>query len=242
MHLILTGATGLVGSAVLQNMLTMESVTKISILSRRPVPMIQGHEDKAQVIIHKDFETYPPELLGQLKDAQGCVWAQGISAMKVSKPDYIKITIDYPLAAATAFCTLHPTTPFTFVYVSGEGATTSPGMLTSFFGKIKGQAESALLALNATHPNLRPYSVRPGGVDPGEHTEIQGFASPQPMWQKPVLVGVKALYPSLHAPSRELGKVLTELALSKGEALEGRGVEGEGRIVNNVGWRRMVGL
>ncbi|KAF2804295.1 nucleoside-diphosphate-sugar epimerase [Mytilinidion resinicola] len=242
MHLILTGATGLVGSAVLQNMLTMESVTKISILSRRPVPMIAGHEDKAKVIIHKDFESYPPELLDQLKDAHGCVWAQGISAMKVSKPEYIKITIDYPLAAATAFSTLHPTTPFTFVYVSGEGATTAPGMLTSFFGKIKGQAETTLLALNASNPNFRPYSVRPGGVDPRAHTEILEFAAPYAAWQKPVWTGIKALYPSLHAPSRELGRVLTELAASKGEALGGKGVEGEGRIVNNVGWRRMAGL
>lgn len=86
MHLILTGATGLVGSGVLQTMLTMESVTKISILSRRPVPMVEGYEDKAKVYIHTDYSTYPPSLLEELKDAHGCVWAQGNSAMKVSKP------------------------------------------------------------------------------------------------------------------------------------------------------------
>lgn len=84
MHLILTGATGLVGSGVLHYMLTSPAVTKVSILSRRPVPLAEGHA-KASVIIHKDYENYPSELMQQLKDVDGCVWAQGISQMKVGK-------------------------------------------------------------------------------------------------------------------------------------------------------------
>lgn len=85
MHLILTGATGLVGAGVLHQMLSMEGISKISILSRRPVAMATGHEDKAHVIIHKDFKAYDAALLEQLRDANGVVWAQGISATKVSK-------------------------------------------------------------------------------------------------------------------------------------------------------------
>jgi malate/lactate dehydrogenase len=84
MHLILTGATGLVGASVLHNMLAQESITHISILSRRPVAMAEGHE-KAKVILHKDYKTYDKALLDELKDAQGCVWAQGISQNAVSK-------------------------------------------------------------------------------------------------------------------------------------------------------------
>lgn len=84
MHLILTGATGLVGSAVLHHMITTPTVTAISILSRRPVPMAEGHS-KVQVIIHKDFTSYPSDVLEKLKGADGCVWAQGISQSKVSK-------------------------------------------------------------------------------------------------------------------------------------------------------------
>lgn len=84
MHLILTGATGLVGSGVLQHMLSTPSVSKVSILSRRPVPQAEGHE-KANVIIHKDFNTYSSEVLSQLKGAEGCVWAQGISVTQVTK-------------------------------------------------------------------------------------------------------------------------------------------------------------
>jgi len=84
MHLILTGATGLVGAGVLHNMLNVPAVTKISILSRRPVPMAEGYP-KANVIIHKDFTNYPPELLSQLEGAEGCVWALGVSVNDVNK-------------------------------------------------------------------------------------------------------------------------------------------------------------
>jgi uncharacterized protein YbjT (DUF2867 family) len=84
MHLILTGATGLVGSAVLHHMIVTPSITTVSVLSRRPVPQAEGHK-KVKVIIHKDFNSYPSDVLAQLKDADGCVWAQGISATQVSK-------------------------------------------------------------------------------------------------------------------------------------------------------------
>jgi NAD dependent epimerase/dehydratase family enzyme len=84
-HLILTGATGLVGSGVLHQMLVHDGVSRISILSRRPVKMAEGHEDRVKVIIHEDFERYDAALLDQLKDAHGCVWALGVSQNAVTK-------------------------------------------------------------------------------------------------------------------------------------------------------------
>ena len=84
MHLILTGATGLVGTSALQAMLTKETVTQVSIISRRPVALAEGHE-KAKVFIQKDFSSIEPSVLEQLKGANGCVWALGISMNQVSK-------------------------------------------------------------------------------------------------------------------------------------------------------------
>jgi hypothetical protein len=75
------------------------------------------------VIQHDDFLSYSPELLERLKGAEGCVWAQGISVTQVDKKEYEKITVDFPLAAAKAFATL--SNRFKFVYVSGEGVSTS---------------------------------------------------------------------------------------------------------------------
>ena len=91
MHLILTGATGLVGSAVLHYMINTSSVTTVSILSRRPVPQADGHK-KVKVIIHKDFNAYPGEVLERLRGAEGCVWAQGISITKVNN-EYVYLLL-----------------------------------------------------------------------------------------------------------------------------------------------------
>ena len=78
MHLILTGATGLVGSAVLSAMINMTEVSKISILSRRPVKMAEVINDpRINVILHNDFTIYDAEVLAQLEGANGCVWALG---------------------------------------------------------------------------------------------------------------------------------------------------------------------
>lgn len=84
MHLILTGATGLVGTGVLHNMMTNTSITKVSVLSRRPVPQAEGNP-KVNVILHQDFSKYEQGLLDELKGAEGCVWALGISSTLVSK-------------------------------------------------------------------------------------------------------------------------------------------------------------
>jgi hypothetical protein len=71
-----------VGSACLQAMLTTKTVTAVTVLSRRPVPLAEGHE-KVQVILHKDFNNYPPEVLEKLAGAQGCIWALGVSQSSV---------------------------------------------------------------------------------------------------------------------------------------------------------------
>jgi len=85
MHLILTGATGLVGSAVLDAMIKTKDVTRISVLSRRPVKMAEAAKDpRVHVIQHSDFGTYPKSVLDELRGANGCVWALGISQTQVN--------------------------------------------------------------------------------------------------------------------------------------------------------------
>ena len=84
MHLILTGATGTCGSAVLRHCLADPAVTRLTIISRRPIPQAEG-QDKAKVLIHGDFAEYPQSVLDQLKGADGCVWALGTSSNGVKK-------------------------------------------------------------------------------------------------------------------------------------------------------------
>ena len=76
-----------------------------------------------------------------LAGADGVVWALGISQTEVNEEDYIKITKDYTLEAAKTFSGLSGN--FKFVYVSGEGATTTPGMFTPLFGRVSGNATAS---------------------------------------------------------------------------------------------------
>lgn len=85
MHIILTGATGLVGSAALVALRARPDISKISVLSRRPVPMLERNkDDRIHVILH-DFKGYDNALKERLQGAQGVVWALGISQTAVSK-------------------------------------------------------------------------------------------------------------------------------------------------------------
>ncbi|KAK2795149.1 hypothetical protein FQN52_006075 [Onygenales sp. PD_12] len=246
MHLILTGATGLVGSGVLNQMLQLipGEISKLTILSRRPVPMADGAEG-VTVIEHKDFETYPPELLKQLQGAEGCVWAQGISVSLVNKEDYVKITKDYPLAAAKAFSRLSDS--FKFVYISGAGVTTKPGPFTQFFAQIKGETESSLLSLPTTDPafaSLKPYSLRPGMVDSATDPAVISAttdrnASLVERLIKPTAPLWRAFLPGLVSPTQEIGIAATRLAMGGGGVVGGDGVE-EGRILSNEVIRRLA--
>ncbi|KAF3768127.1 putative nucleoside-diphosphate-sugar epimerase [Cryphonectria parasitica EP155] len=251
MHLILTGATGLCGSAVLDAMVRMKDVTKISILSRRPVRMAEDLKDpRINVIIHKDFEKYDANLLSQLTGATGCVWALGISQTQVSKEEYVKITKDFTLRAVEAFETLGTEEkPFHFVYVSGHGATIEPGRFAQTFALVKGETEVLLAGMHNRNKALLATSIRPCFIDFATHDAIKPYIPTQEMYKNiitPILgPPIRHLAKSYWSPTQRLGEFMTEMAMGKwDDRLEGPGIEkvGDFRILGNVGFRRLAGL
>lgn len=258
MHLILTGATGLVGSSVLEAMIKAQDVTKISVLSRRPIPLAEDAKSpKVNVIIHRDFEQYGVDLLRQLGDAQGCVWALGVSQTKVDKDAYVKITQDYALAAAASFASLgqpqqqQQRRPFRFVYVSGEGATQTPGHFSAIFARVKGETEQRLVDLaGASQGALQADSVRPAFVDAAQHEAIRPYIPDPGLLARAAatVLGpvVRAALPGSHSPTPMLGSFLTQMALgTKDDAgLQASGAFrlGPSWIVPNVAIRKSMGL
>jgi len=244
MHVIITGATGTVGVAVLRHCLASPNITQLSILSRRQFALPTGDGldvKKASVIVHQDYSTYPDELLSTvLRGAGGCIWAQGVSQSEVSKDEYIRITHDYPIAAAKAFSSLSNTGKFNFVYVSGEGADPTEKTFT-LFGKIKGRTEAALLALPSTpaYSALRVYNVRPGYVDSLEHYRPRSVLKKAADFV--IAPSLRLLLPSQVSPTGVLSKVLVDLATGDGNALQesGSGIEAGGRTVRSIAIRRL---
>ncbi len=52
----------------------------------------------------------------------------------------------------------------------------------------------------------------------------------------------RVLMPKMISPTRDLARVLTDLACGDGGAVEGSGVSGEGRTLNNAAMRRLAGI
>lgn len=162
----------------------------------------------------------------------------------------MKITKDYALAASHAFQGLAgDKEPFNFVYVSGRGATQEPGRFTPIFGRVKGETEVALAALRKQNPLFRAVSVRPAGVDASAHEAIRNYIPPRPLAYRLaspfLLTAIRVGVPSIHSPTLELGRFLTEMAMGKHSntpPAQDIAMIGEFPILENSAFRRLVSI
>ena len=76
MKVILTGATGVVGSECVRLALLQPKITEVVALSRRPVTAPDGSDkSKLRTVILEDFGTeYPEAVTAELKGADACIW------------------------------------------------------------------------------------------------------------------------------------------------------------------------
>lgn len=197
---------------------------------------------KAKVIIHEDYESYPPELLEQLKGATGCVWAQGISSVGVKEEEYTKITVDYPWAAAKAFSGLSE--QMNFVYISGEGANMDETKGGQLYARVKGRAERQLLKLAQDRATLNVFNLRPAVINPqGNYLQER---APK-LYPERISTGLgsvlNVVWKSKVISTDALARVCVDLAVGDGSPLaDGKGVDAEGRLLGNVALRRLAGV
>jgi uncharacterized protein YbjT (DUF2867 family) len=74
MKLIVTGATGFIGSQVLKQCISNPAVTSILVVARREPATELTASSKVKVILHQDFSDWTSSLLDQLEGAEGCIW------------------------------------------------------------------------------------------------------------------------------------------------------------------------
>lgn len=201
MKLIITGATGLIGSGVLKQALHDDAIDSVTVVLRRK-PAYK-HE-KLTVILHNDFNDWS-DLKQIIRDNDAMIWCLGISQTEVGKEEYIYITYDYTLAAANEI--LLENTSMTFLFVSGEGADQDEKS-RYLFGRIKGKTEKALFAL----PIKNMYVVRPGGVSPEKYKNVWSL-------KKKLLFGVirlmQTFMPDKVISTKQLAKVLLYIIIQK---------------------------
>jgi len=202
MKILLFGATGSAGGAVLGACLSASIVDEVRAISRRP---LMNTNSKLRTFIHKDFLDYST-VQEAFRSIDACLFCLGVSATQVSKEDYRKITYSYTLAAAQMFKTLCPRAAFH--YISGQGTKPNSRM---FWSQVKAQVELDLIAL------LGADCWRPAFID----------SKPSPSLPKlyalfhPIGRLLKP-FPNLYVHGHDLGRAMLQATL---EGLRGRIIE-----------------
>jgi len=140
MHILIFGATGLIGSGVLHEALEDTSVTRVTSVGRRPSGIDHA---KLEEIGHTDFTNFD-DLSEQFRNVDACFWCLGISARGLDEARYTEITFGYTLAAARALKRSSPEASFCFLSGAGARDTEEGGMM---WARVKGRTENALRPL-----------------------------------------------------------------------------------------------
>ncbi|KAJ7034778.1 hypothetical protein C8F04DRAFT_1101112 [Mycena alexandri] len=169
MKVIVAGATGRIGGACLARLLSNVQVTEVVVLARRAV---SADSPKLRILLLTDVEflSYPPHILKELEGAIGCSWAMGANSFPTLELAR-KVTVDYPLAAATAFASLPPSPngqKFRFLYSSGTFVPEDPKVTGLWFlgdhRRMGSETCQKLQNLSLGNENLDVIIAKPGGV------------------------------------------------------------------------------
>ncbi|TQV97498.1 nucleoside-diphosphate-sugar epimerase [Cordyceps javanica] len=176
MKAVVFGATGLVGSELLNACIAHDRITKVYVVARRALSDGREKNSKVEVILHSDFGQYPPELLAKLRGIELCLWAIGglLSKFNNDKKLAYDANVAFPCAAATALAqhlsSDSPSGKIRFVFCSGRFAEPDPIKSLWFLSdsrRWKGETETFLQKLAREHlGKFEALAVRPGLVIP----------------------------------------------------------------------------
>jgi uncharacterized protein YbjT (DUF2867 family) len=198
MHVVLFGATGMIGQGVLRECLLDPDVQRVLTIGRSAMRV---QHPKLQEIMHGDMWNYA-SIAGQLRGFDACFFCLGVTSAGMSEADYTRITYGITMAAAETLCRLNP--EMTFVFVSGAGADSSEqGRL--MWARVKGRTENAILKL----PFKASYAFRPGVVQP-MHSERSRTAAYRVLYAmtKPLLPLLRRVWPGQVLTTEQFGRAM----------------------------------
>ena len=147
MKVVIFGATGMVGQAVLRESLLAPDVEEVLAVIRTPTDV---RHPKLREVGAGDFGDLSTV---DLSGFDACFYCLGVSSVGMTETAYTEISYDYPMAAARAVD--HDAC---FIYVSGAGTSANSRQM---WARVKARTEQEIIELL---PN--GYAVRPGMIQP----------------------------------------------------------------------------
>ena len=198
-HLVIVGASGMVGGYALRYALDSPAVKSVTSIGRKKLGI---SHPKLNEVLHQNFADCSA-LADVLAGQDAAIYCLGTYTGSVSDEQLRAITADYTIEFARVFRNSSPDAAFSFL--SGSGADpTGRSRLT--FARYKGQAEKALLA--AGFP--RVYLFRPAYIYPVEPRQEPNFNYRLIRALYPVF---RLLFPNQVIRSDDLARAMVGVAL-----------------------------
>jgi uncharacterized protein YbjT (DUF2867 family) len=218
-RVVVFGATGTAGSAVVAQCLADERIAEVRAITRRPLGI--GHPRLRDIHCH-DF-AHPESIAHQLTDVDVCFYCLGTSRRKAGGTvRYREITLTYPLVASDILVERSP--DHTFVHLSAAGADPRGRSLLRR-ARVKGEAENQL----ADNGVKRLLVARPGYIHPAPDRPRTGFGA---VLARGMFPAVNAMLPWLAIGADVLARGMIEAALG-GEP---------GRVLTNRDLRSLAAI
>jgi hypothetical protein len=155
MHILLIGASGMVGQAALVACRQDPRVTQLTALVRKPLGITGG---KVREVLCPDLFAIVT-VVDQLGTPDACLFCAGVSSVGMSEAEYTRATYELTLVVAKVLAALNPALHFLYVSGSGTDATESG---KTMWARVKGATENALRGLPFAGLALfRPAYIQP---------------------------------------------------------------------------------
>lgn len=202
LHVLLTGATGMIGRGVLLECLRSDEIESVLSIGRKPSG--ESHPKLKELMI-SDFK----ELNGKeemLRGYNACFFCLGASSFGISEEEYSRVTYTMTKDFADALAAINR--EITFIYISATGADSSEkGRI--FWAREKGKTENMLFAKGFTGA----YMFRPGFIEP-----LDGIVSRTPLYRwlyiliAPFTPLLRKLMPDKITDTRRIGQAMIRIA------------------------------
>jgi uncharacterized protein YbjT (DUF2867 family) len=218
-HLVIVGATGMVGGYALRYMLEDPAVERVTAIGRRKLGILHS---KLKEVLHLDFADCSA-LAEALSGQDATVFCLGAYTGAVPDAELRTITVDYTIEFARVLRGSSPDAAFSFL--SGNGADPT-GRSQVPFARYKGEAERGLLAAGFPHV----YVFRPAYIYPVEPRKEPNFSY---RLLRGIYPAFRVLFPNQVIRADDLARAMVDVVLRQTQ-------ERQGLVFENRDIRAMV--